>query len=220
MCLPAGLIETILLNVMKADVFGRDPVHPVALLGGVFIAIALVEEALKYVVLKWCARKDHNIDEPFDWIVYAVSISMGFALFENVLYVVQGGYFTGVLRAFTAVPEHALCATLMGDRLARAAVVFQSESDADHLRRSARQRRLAVIEPALWHGFYDLFAIGSHRAGISGHGLLSMLLTAALIGLLIIQWRIAFGRVRIQQLNAHLHRFVPPLLVSRRFLRK
>ena len=39
---------------------------------------------------------------------------MGFATLENVLYVYNYGFSTGVLRAFTAVPAHATFAILMG----------------------------------------------------------------------------------------------------------
>lgn len=46
--------------------------------------------------------------------MYAVMVSMGFAATENIIYVVQGGYVTGILRAFTAVPAHATFGILMG----------------------------------------------------------------------------------------------------------
>jgi RsiW-degrading membrane proteinase PrsW (M82 family) len=41
-------------------------------------------------------------------------VSMGFAAFENILYVFQGGFKVALLRAFTAIPAHATFGVIMG----------------------------------------------------------------------------------------------------------
>lgn len=51
-----------------------------------FIVVALVEEFSKYVVVKFYAQKNKEFNEPFDGIVYAVMVSMGFAALGNILY--------------------------------------------------------------------------------------------------------------------------------------
>ena len=79
-----------------------------------FVGVALVEEFSKYVIVRYAAQRNKEFNEPFDGIVYAVMVSMGFATLENVLYVYSYGFETGVLRAFTAVPAHATFAILMG----------------------------------------------------------------------------------------------------------
>jgi RsiW-degrading membrane proteinase PrsW (M82 family) len=61
-----------------------------------------------------------NFNEPFDGIVYAVIVSMGFATIENIIYVFQYGFATGILRLFTAVPAHAAFGILMGYFLGKA----------------------------------------------------------------------------------------------------
>ena len=79
-----------------------------------FVVVALVEEFSKYVIVRYYAQRNNEFDEPFDGIVYAVMVAMGFAALENILYVFQYGVSNGVLRAFTAVPAHATFAVLMG----------------------------------------------------------------------------------------------------------
>ena len=79
-----------------------------------FIVVALVEEFSKYIIVKYYAQNNREFNEPFDGIVYAVMVSMGFAALENVLYVYQYGSSTGITRAFTAVPAHATFGILMG----------------------------------------------------------------------------------------------------------
>ncbi|MEQ1834200.1 MAG: PrsW family glutamic-type intramembrane protease, partial [Candidatus Eisenbacteria bacterium] len=85
----------------------------------VFVGIALVEEGCKYFCLTAAARGDQHLDEPFDWVVYAVAVALGFAAVEN-LRVLWLGASVGWVRAWTAVPAHALDGTLMGLRLAAA----------------------------------------------------------------------------------------------------
>ena len=50
-----------------------------------FLAIALVEEGCKYLILK-TTWKNKAFDYKFDAVVYAVCVSMGFAVLENILY--------------------------------------------------------------------------------------------------------------------------------------
>jgi RsiW-degrading membrane proteinase PrsW (M82 family) len=78
------------------------------------IGVAFVEEFWKlfFILLVPFRRKSFN--EPFDGIVYAVMVSMGFATVENIMYVVDGGAGVAILRMFTAVPAHAMFAVVMG----------------------------------------------------------------------------------------------------------
>lgn len=72
-----------------------------------FFVVALTEEFSKYVIVRYVAQPRRAFNEPFDGIMYAVMVSMGFAATENIFYVIVGGYEVAVLRAFTAVPAHA-----------------------------------------------------------------------------------------------------------------
>jgi len=79
-----------------------------------FMVAALCEEAFKYLVLYLLIWKSKEFNEKFDGIVYATFISLGFAGIENILYVLDNGASTGLMRAFTAVPAHAIFGVCMG----------------------------------------------------------------------------------------------------------
>lgn len=113
-----------------------------------FIIASFTEESFKYMAFYLIIWRSKDFNEKFDGIVYAVFISLGFAAVENIMYVFQGGYQVGVLRAFTAVPAHALFGVSMGYHFGLAK--FYPES---------RQRELAFafLFPFMWHGFYDFF---------------------------------------------------------------
>lgn len=113
-----------------------------------FMVAALVEESLKFLAVYLLLWKNPNFNEEFDGIVYAVFVSLGFAAVENVFYVFSGenSYQVGFMRAFTAVPAHAIFGVMMGYRFG--------------LARFIRSKRLwylstALVVPILCHGGYD-----------------------------------------------------------------
>ena len=79
-----------------------------------FFIVGFTEEFSKYVIVRYYAQPKIDFNEPFDGIVYAVMVSMGFAATENIFYVLEGGYEVALLRSFTAIPAHATFAILMG----------------------------------------------------------------------------------------------------------
>lgn len=79
-----------------------------------FVGIALIEEAFKAIVFFAYPYWQRFFNEPFDGVVYAVMISMGFAGVENILYVLESGVEAGIARALTAVPAHATFGVLSG----------------------------------------------------------------------------------------------------------
>jgi protease PrsW len=94
---------------------------PVLRMGGLigafvksFVVVAPVEEALKLAVVMIFIWKNKNFNEENDGIVYVGSAAIGFALVENIMYVLQHGVSTGIMRALTAVPLHTFTGVLMG----------------------------------------------------------------------------------------------------------
>jgi RsiW-degrading membrane proteinase PrsW (M82 family) len=79
-----------------------------------FFVVGLSEEFSKYIIVRYVSQPRKAFNEPFDGIIYAVMVSMGFAATENLMYVMQGGMEVAILRAFTAVPAHAAFAIIMG----------------------------------------------------------------------------------------------------------
>lgn len=192
---PAAWIESLLAGPILGGIV--EGVEPWRTAVWAFVGVALVEEASKLGVLGLRARRDRRLDEPFDWIVYAVAVSLGFATLENVFYVMDGGPSVAIARAFTAVPSHALDGTLMGWRLARAA---QRTGAA-----ATRERLLSLLEPAAWHGAYDYLLMMSAEAEATT----STVLIWGWIALVVGQWTVCAKRVRAMCRAQHLP--VPPV---------
>ena len=131
-----------------------------------FIVVALVEEFSKYVIVRYYAQRNKEFDEPFDGIVYAVMVSMGFATLENVLYVYSYGYETGIIRAFTAVPAHATFAILMGYFMGKAK--FSKNKFWLNL--------TGLFVATLFHGAYDFFLFVDSIPGIAIGAFVSLII--------------------------------------------
>lgn len=113
-----------------------------------FFKVALVEELSKFLFVRFVLFPNKNFNEPFDGIVYAVMVSMGFATLENVLYVFSYGFETGIYRMFTAVPAHATFGVLMGFFLGKAK--FSHTKELFYM-------VTALIAATFFHGAYDYF---------------------------------------------------------------
>lgn len=124
-----------------------------------FVVVALTEEAAKYLALMAYPYRSRFFDEPMDGIVYAVMISMGLATTENLLYALQYGIETTILRAFTAVPAHAAFAVMMGYYCGRAK--FE-----DHPKRRRRFLLAGLLVPLGVHGLYDFFILQEAYSGL------------------------------------------------------
>ncbi|MBR5110950.1 MAG: PrsW family intramembrane metalloprotease [Clostridia bacterium] len=119
-----------------------------------FLIVGLSEEGFKYLLLKRRTWDSPFFNCRFDGVVYAVFVSMGFALWENIDYVVMFGLQTAFVRALTAVPGHACFGVFMGAWYGLA----KSHERHGHAKYSRVCRNLAVICPVLLHGLYDLIA--------------------------------------------------------------
>jgi len=122
-----------------------------------FFKVAFVEEFSKFVFVRFVLFPNKNFNEPFDGIVYAVMVSMGFATLENVIYVYRYGFETGILRMFTAVPAHATFAVMMGYFLGKAKFTHS---------RGLYFSVLALGTATLFHGAYDYFWFIAEVTGI------------------------------------------------------
>lgn len=79
-----------------------------------FVEAGFCEELCKFVILFLTIWWNKNFNEYMDGIVYATFVGLGFACVENVLYVLEGGIGTGIVRALLSVPGHFLFAVIMG----------------------------------------------------------------------------------------------------------
>lgn len=119
-----------------------------------FLVVGLSEEGFKYLLLKRRTWTSSYFNCQFDGVVYAVFVSLGFALWENIDYVVMFGFQTALVRAVTAIPGHACFGVFMGAWYGLA----KAHERHGHGENSALCRKFAVICPVLLHGLYDLIA--------------------------------------------------------------
>ena len=122
--------------------------------------VAFSEEGFKYLLLKRRTWYDPEFNSQFDGVVYAVFVSLGFALWENIAYVLMYGFGTALVRAVTAVPGHACFGVFMGAWYGFA----KRYQNAGNESMSKLCRVLAVVAPALLHGAYDYIASGSSQS--------------------------------------------------------
>lgn len=132
-----------------------------------FFLVALVEESSKFLFVRFILYPNKNFNEPFDGIVYALMVSMGFATLENVLYTFQYGVETGILRMFTAVPAHATFGVLMG--------YFLGKAKFTH-RKGLYYAVLGLGVATLFHGSYDYFWFIHYVPGVWVGAMLSLIL--------------------------------------------
>ena len=123
----------------------------------VFIA-PIIEELIKFWIVRLTVYERVEFDEPVDGIVYAAAAALGFATAENVLYLFQA-YRTGaetvatlaVIRAFLSVPGHALWSAMWGYALG-----FAKFSDAKRGRELVLKGLLLAVG---LHGVFNLVCL-------------------------------------------------------------
>jgi RsiW-degrading membrane proteinase PrsW (M82 family) len=137
------VFPTLVLQRAFINGFGSD--HPFTF---AFIASAGLEEFLKWFLLLQLIYKHAAFDEPYDGIVYAVAVSLGFATLENVFYAffTTSTFSSLLLRAVLPVSGHAMFGVFMGYYMGKAK--FSSGSGMKWL-------LAALLIPLFWHGLFD-----------------------------------------------------------------
>ncbi len=133
-----------------------------------FVAAAIPEELSKFFFLWLLLRRNPYFDEHLDGIVYAVCIGLGFAAFENILYVFNAGESwaaTALIRGILSVPAHFFFAVLMG--------YYYSLVHFGH--NSRRNAPWVLLAPILAHGIFDAIAM-SVDVSVNGGAILSIAL--------------------------------------------
>jgi protease PrsW len=136
-----------------------------------YIIVALSEEYCKFIMLRWYAYRRKAFDEPLDGIVYAVMVGMGFATIENIGYVMQHGWVTGIVRMLLSVPAHGTFAVLMGYYVGLAKF-------------DAAKKQWHFIQGIFWavvfHGTFDFFLFLNKASWLSLGAVISFLIAIKL----------------------------------------
>ncbi len=131
-----------------------------------FGVIALTEELMKFVAMRYYLFPKPFFDERMDGIVYGGMLAMGFATLENILYATDLGLETAILRMFTSVPAHGVFGVLMGYYIGKAK--FEKTN-------RMRNLTLAFVVPFLLHGLFDFCILQLNYDLLMGASLLVLL---------------------------------------------
>ena len=143
------------------------------------LVVGLAEESSKYLMLRLRTWKNPEFNCLFDGLVYAVAVSAGFALLENVLYLIRYGSSVVFLRAVVSIPAHICFSVFMGAWYSAA----KKHEKWGNLQKMRRCRKLALAVPAVAHGLFDAIA----AVADSGIGILAF--AVYVIAMFIVSWR-------------------------------
>ena len=152
-----------------------------------FFQAGFPEELSKFLILYWVAGKNKAFDQHYDGIIYAVFVSMGFALIENLMYVYEGGMSVALMRAVLAVPGHGFYAVIMGYYFSLAKF-HEGEERGEYLAKS-------LLVPMFLHGSYDFALMYMSK---SGDNVLLILGLVILFTYIVIKtWKIGLRKIAL-----------------------
>ena len=188
-CFIWGCIATVPILFIELLLDGFNLFEPVLISAfyDSFVVAAAVEEGFKFLFLYLIIWKSREFDQHFDGIVYAVFVSLGFALIENIFYVLEGGLGIGIMRAVLSIPGHGLFGVVMGYFFALAR--FSGPGGKKIL-------WLSFLAPVFLHGAYNFLL--SLAAGID-NGLLTLLIFAGFIAFMVFLWRLGIKNINKQR---------------------
>jgi len=106
-----------------------------------------LEEFFKWFFIYFTIYQSIEFDEHYDGIVYGVSISLGFATAENILYLFGNGIKYAIGRAILPVSSHALFGVIMGYYIGKAKFMKRGEHHPWMF--------YSLVIPILLHSLYD-----------------------------------------------------------------
>lgn len=140
------------MNYTKGSSFGSVLLYA-------YIGVALIEEGCKWIMVYLAGYNNRNFDEKYDIIVYAVFVSLGFAFFENILYVfTYKALFTALVRSISAVPSHACDAIFMGYYMSLAKTYGANGDNS----KEKENLLWSLLIPTLLHGTYDFCLLSNY----------------------------------------------------------
>jgi protease PrsW len=151
-------------TVIKAFLYGAVLVFPIMFVQYVFEAeqaipyvwmkaivfAGLLEEFMKWFMLYFAIYQHVDFTEPYDGIVYGISVSLGFATAENILFLLANGIEFAFGRALLPVSSHAMFGIIMGYYLGKGK--FSNG-------RKVWWLLLSIVIPFILHSFYDLILL-------------------------------------------------------------
>lgn len=151
----SGILVLVILS--KYDVITYiDNIAPSGIpraIANAFLLAAIPEEAVKMLFIISLIRHNPYFDEHLDGIVYATCVGLGFAGFENLLYIfsnIDNLLTIALIRGIFSVPGHFFFAVAMGYFISLSH--FSSTTKYD----KTKNLILAFIVPVILHGIFDM----------------------------------------------------------------
>lgn len=123
----ASLVAAALFNEGFAGLLGVRPDFttragdvPLWRIAAFCLFVGFNEECCKAIAAVFATRRLGNLDEPVDAMIYAMTVALGFAAAENVIYARNYGNEVLLVRFLWPVPAHMAYAAVWGYGLARA----------------------------------------------------------------------------------------------------
>ena len=155
------------INILDYLLISKDVPSNFLSTGIEALTVSATEESLKFIVVMLIFYPNKYFDEPFDGIVYAVFVGMGFATAENLTFVLQGSASLAIMRMISAVPAHFVFAVIMGYYLGKA--------------KSSKKSQLifillAILIPIIFHALYDYFLFIDFIPGVWFGGIVTLII--------------------------------------------
>ncbi|MGK5091599.1 PrsW family glutamic-type intramembrane protease [Deltaproteobacteria bacterium TL4] len=132
---------------------------------GFWLLVGFNEEFAKLLALLFITFPSKYLQEPFDGILYAAVVALGFASIENLLYLDQYGSFVIVFRSVITLPAHTFMSVPMGYCVARARILLNHSQTQPALRGLLIHPILGGwVLASLLHGCYDLLLSQGHTS--------------------------------------------------------
>jgi RsiW-degrading membrane proteinase PrsW (M82 family) len=189
-CFFGGFLSIIITLLIDGflEPFGKGFTSPFASsFFDAFFQAGFPEELSKLIILYWFVWKRKEFDQHFDGIIYAVFVSMGFALVENLMYVYKGGISVAMMRAVLAVPGHGFFAVAMGYYFSLAKFHNGPKKNEFLLK--------SLLVPAIMHGAYDFALIYASKS--EENPLLILLLLVIFTVIVIRIWRRGLKKISL-----------------------
>ncbi len=194
--IPASLLEGVLQTVYAALLGNGGGLLGYSLYTG-FVVAGFSEELFKLLFLAWAVWRSRHFTEYFDGIVYAASVSLGFACVENILYVFGGTTYsemihTGIVRAVLSVPAHFLFGVTMG--------YFFSMAKFEPAKRGQNLRK-ALFVPLALHGTFDAL-IFMYSELLNDVPVVGVALMVGFFAFDVWMWRFCVRKLRYMQMKS------------------
>ncbi|MBC8259850.1 MAG: PrsW family intramembrane metalloprotease [SAR324 cluster bacterium] len=125
---------------------------------GFWFLVGINEEFAKLLILLAVVYPSRHLEDPFDGILYAAVVSVGFATMENFYYLDQFGVAVVAVRTMVTIPAHAFMSVPMGYFVAKSRLALDVSRATKY---NYYLPMLLVLQgwffSAILHGSYDFF---------------------------------------------------------------